>query len=158
MLPGPGTGAERGKFMKYKWPVILLSLACCMAPFGAIAEDSYAPGDSEKLFGTWANQKMLSIQKVVVFPGGFREYMKVTDTDPVREVTLTLESNWKDSAGNVWYKAMGSVTGGADRGWKFMELYKVSESGTKWELAFEPVFNFDPLVNALPREPKCAKY
>jgi hypothetical protein len=126
-----------------KTRMILLVLVA-MTPLIAWAQGKYVPKDNEELYGTWTNEKYVTIWKIIVFPGGYKEYYKGSDSDPYRVITLELASKWNDSDGNVWYKAFGSIVGGRDEGIKFQEIYKISESGTKWELTFFVVREFDP--------------
>jgi hypothetical protein len=130
--------------MKAAVVTLIVLVLSVQAAFVGSAQDKYVPRDDEEFYGTWINKNNPSVQKIAVFAGGYKEYSRVADAEPVRELTVELTSKWRDADGNVWYKALTSVTSGADKGVIRQELYEVSDSGKTWQIAFYPVFNYDP--------------
>ena len=137
--------------------IAVFAVFVALIQVGGWAQEKYVPKDNEELYGTWINEKM-SVSKIVVFPGGYREYLNVYDFEPARDITLEFASKWKDADGNVWFKAFGAITGGFNEGVKFQEIYKISESGTKWELAFNVVADFGPDQYPTRIDPKKSSY
>jgi hypothetical protein len=87
-------------------------------------------------YGTFMNKKM-PIQQVVRFPGGFKNYMVVSDTVPIDEGTEQILEQWKDSAGNSWYRTQAVQNKN-----KYLTLQRISRSGTLLELAVNEVADF----------------
>jgi hypothetical protein len=103
------------------------------------AQESIVAKVDEELYGTWANENsradVLAGQKVVVAADAMKIYCKVSDQAPGMEVSWDITSKWTDSEGNVWYKTLGTSTGGLYKGAKWQTLEKVSKSGLIWERA-----------------------
>ena len=114
-------------------------LLLAMIQIGGWAQEAVVPKGAEELFGTWANEKNLADvfhgQKVIVSADGMKIFCKVSDPDPRMIVTWEITGKWKDSEGNVWYKTLGTSTGGIYQGAKWQSLEKISKSGTVWERA-----------------------
>jgi hypothetical protein len=111
--------------------ILLLVLAAgCSAP-------KYVPKPNEELYGTWINAQT-SLPKVVNDAQGFRDYSHTTDADPIFSGSASITSRWTDSDGNVWYKVVGTYTGGTaigdSKGRIYTALYKLSKSATVMEL------------------------
>jgi hypothetical protein len=120
--------------------MILLSLI----PFVVNAQDKYVPKAKEESYGTWVNEKG-SLQKTVIFAGGFMNYILMADKVPTyNEGESKIEAKWIDSEGNVWYKSFGTITEGMGEGQKFQTLARVSKSGTVYERVTVIVDEFDP--------------
>jgi hypothetical protein len=79
----------------------------------------------------------MPFQEVVRFPGGFKDYVAVSDTVPVAEGTEQIIERWKDSQGNSWYK-----TQAVQNTSKYLTLQKISRSGTLLEFAANEVADF----------------
>jgi hypothetical protein len=103
------------------------------------AQESVIAKGEEEIYGTWANENnradVLHGQKVVVGPDAMRIFCKVSDPECGMEVSWDITSKWTDSEGNVWYKTLGTSTGGLYLGAKWQTLEKVSKSGKIWERA-----------------------
>jgi hypothetical protein len=97
-----------------------------------------APGlrHQDLFYGTFTNRNM-PIQEVVRFPGGFKDYAAVSDAVPVAQGTEQIVEQWKDSAGNSWYKTQAAQ----DRN-KYLTLQRINNSGTLLELAANEVADF----------------
>jgi hypothetical protein len=133
------------------FPIAVLLLSTMIQVRGWPQEPVIAKG-AEELFGTWVNEKnaadVFNGQKVVVAADGMKVYCKVSDPAPRMIVSWEITGKWKDSEGNVWYKTLGTSTGGIYQGAKWQSLEKISRSGTVWERAticievgrFDPAF------------------
>lgn len=121
---------------------IFMMLALLMV--SSCAPRKYVPKANEELYGTWINDRMAT-QKTVIFSGGFKDYLRISDTDPYEEGTEQIDTTWKDSNGTVWYKAFGTYTSGGEHpGLKYQWTRKISKSGTILEFMLNPVVEFDP--------------
>jgi hypothetical protein len=118
---------------------IVALLLASIVPIGGWSQEIVIPKGDEALYGTWANEKnlvdVLHGQKVIVSADGMKVFSKVSDPDPRMIVTWEITGKWKDSDGNVWYKTLGTSTGGVYQGAKWQSLEKISKSGTVWERA-----------------------
>ena len=126
---------------------------------------NYIPKANEELYATWTNEnaKSTDAQKSVKFPGGYKLYLRISDTKPFEEGTEQISEKWTDSEGNVWYKTNGTVTfgifGGHDyEGFKWQCLYKFNKSGTVQESTWVHVFDFSHDMYPLKIDPKEANY
>jgi len=128
-----------------------------------------APGKpKEEIYGTWTNDTSTNtyvimgghIQKEVITPDGFKQFLKIADTDRLQEGTAQIESKWIDSDGNIWYKRRITVTAGslADAGTKCQQLDRLSKSATVWESVFSIVGNWHPESYPTTIDPKTANY
>ena len=82
---------------------------------------------------TWINEKM-PIQKEVVTPDGWKQYLHVSDSVPLYEGTSKTISKWTDSEGNVWMKVLGSAKAPGDSHYEiFTALTKYSRNGAVME-------------------------
>jgi hypothetical protein len=119
-------------------PVAAL-LLLSMIQVGGWAQENFVPKGDEELYGTWANEKnnvdVFHGQKVVVAADGMDIYCRVSDPAPGMEVSWEISSKWTDSEGNVWYKTLGTSTGGVYKGANWQALEKINKSGTVWERA-----------------------
>jgi hypothetical protein len=80
-------------------------------------------------FGTWTNEKM-AIQKDVVTPDGWKQYLHMSDSVPLYEGTAKITRKWKDSEGNTWMKVLSSGKAPGDSKYEiFAVLEKYSKSG-----------------------------
>jgi hypothetical protein len=108
---------------------------------------NYVPSPNEELYGTWTNEQnsgdIYHPQKMVVTPDRYTLYYKISDSVPCMDNTWRIVSKWTDSEGNVWYKIFGGGIGNWE-GHNWLELDKLSKSGTVWERALSPVRDFDP--------------
>jgi hypothetical protein len=93
-------------------------------------------GPQDLFYGTFTNANM-PIQEVVRFPGGFKNFMIVSDTVPRSEGTERIVEQWKDSAGNSWYR-----TQAVQNRSKYLTLQRISRSGTVLEFAVNEVADF----------------
>ena len=125
----------------------ILLFGAALILLGACAAGKYVAKANEELYGTWTNEKnsgdKYHPQKVVVTPDGYTGYSKISDSVPLFDWRLKIDSKWKDSDGNIWYKVLGTGAG-AYEGEKSQELYKLSESGTVMERAFKIVVEYSP--------------
>ena len=103
----------------------------------------YVPTANEELYGTWINKDnyggTLRPQKEVITANGVKKYSQMADSVPFEEYTKVIDSRWKDSEGNIWYKTSGVVTAGSYKGLIWQGLDKLSKSGTVWESVFNSV-------------------
>ena len=108
-------------------------------------------------YGKWINEGAnvaQRTQKQVNFPGGYKNFLTISDIKPFEESTVQIAEKWIDSEGNVWYKIRATVTIGVDplppykgydySGWKFQNLQRISKSGTVLETMWVHVPEFDP--------------
>ena len=72
---------------------------------------NYIAKSNEELYGTWTNENAQP-QEMVKFPGGYKTYDKISDSNPYEEGTEQIAEKSTDSEGNVWYKTFGTVTFG----------------------------------------------
>jgi hypothetical protein len=115
-----------------------------MIPLGVLAQGKYVPKTNEECYGTWTNEKG-SLQKVVIFAGGWMNYTLISDTTPTyNEGTEQIETKWIDSESNIWYKFFGTITEGMGEGQKFQTLARISKSGTVYERVTAIVDEFNP--------------
>jgi hypothetical protein len=128
------------------------------------AQESVVAKAEEELYGTWANENnnadVLHGQKAVVTADGMKIYCKVSDPEPGMEVSWDISSKWTDSEGNVWYKTLGTGTGGLYKGANWQALEKVSKSGLIWERAMNllELGRFNPAFYPRTIDPKGAYY
>jgi hypothetical protein len=108
----------------------------------SLAQEKYIPTADEEIYGTWTNKDHFP-QKVVTGPDGYKAYNFMSDSAPIEEGTVTIDSKWTDQDGNVWYKTFGTVTYGTYKGSTYQELHKLSKSGTVSETV-DAFGDFDP--------------
>lgn len=130
--------------MKYRGSLLFscMILLSVMLLGGYCYAQDYVPSAKEELYGTWTNEKQ-SPQKTVNFTNGFKDFALLSDSVPVSEGTEKITSKWKDSQGNIWYKTLGTGTGGESKGYKWQTLQKLSKSGKMRELVDVLVGEFD---------------
>jgi hypothetical protein len=109
-------------------PPILLSLIL----LAGCGPRKYTPNPNEEIYGTWTNGKM-SAQKMVNTADGWKQYLKIEDTQPYSEWKGTIASKWTDKEGNIWYRFFGTITAGPYAGFTYTELDKLNRSATVWE-------------------------
>ena len=107
----------------------------------AVGPGKYVPKPNEELYGTWINES-IRYQKLVVFAGGFKEYLSVADAEQDWETTEQISAKWKDGDGNIWYKTFDLYTIGQLKGTKMQYLWKIS-SGSQIERRGEAVKDFN---------------
>jgi hypothetical protein len=110
---------------------------------GGWSQEQYVAKADDVFYGTWANEHML-IQKSVSFLGGFKNYLRISDADPLYEGEQQIVERWTDSEGNIWFKTFGTVTKGVLKGSKFQQLLRLDKSGNVRENMWRPVSEFDP--------------
>jgi hypothetical protein len=120
------TGKEKPRRRKYMKPLMMLIgatvvlLAFIQAQ--SLAQEKYVPTADEEIYGTWTNKDHFP-QKVVTGPDGYKAYNFMSDSAPIEEGTVTIDSKWTDQDGNVWYKTFGTVTYGTYKGSTYQELH-----------------------------------
>jgi hypothetical protein len=107
-----------------------------------MAQEKYLPTADEEIYGAWTNEDHLP-QEIVNSPEGYKAYNFKTDSTPIEEGSLSIDSKWMDSEGNIWYRRFGAVTFGTYKGTTFQTLDKLSKSGTVWEEVLA-LGEFDP--------------
>lgn len=90
----------------------------------------------DPFYGTFASEAM-SPEKWVTFPGGFKNYVLMSDRLPIDEGTERIVARWTDSEGNLWYRTQ--VTVGKRR---LLTLVKLSKLGTMREFTANEVADF----------------
>jgi len=116
------------------------------------AQERYVPKADEELYGTWTNERYTGIasyqsQKCVVTADAYQCYAKLSDSLPQEEGTAQIDSKWTDAAGNIWYRAFGTIRTGWWMGYKFQMLIELTKSATVWEstwVLLSPGEGFDP--------------
>jgi len=128
------------------------------------AQESVIVKGEEEIYGTWVNADnradVLHGQKVVVGPDAMRIFCIVSDLECGMEVSWDSTSKWTDSEGNVWYKTLGTSTGGLYLGARWQTLEKVSKSGMTWERAMNllEMGRFNPAFYPRAMDPKGIYY
>jgi hypothetical protein len=130
--------------MKYgKLLLVLSGVLLALNQVGGWPQQKLVVKADDTYFGTWIN-KGLDIQKSVNFPGGYKDYSKISDRKSYAEGTEQIAKKWTDSDGNIWYHAYGTITSGVYAGFQFLNLMKFSKSGTVREQIWaQALGNFD---------------
>lgn len=117
--------------------VFLVLLASCATG----SRSSFKKAFDEEIVGTWANRDYDKGEKgfeegppyakmIVKHDKTFEAYNNVSSKDfAIGEITIT--DRWTDSEGNIMYKTICDFVV-----WKTYELWKISNSGTNWELVW----------------------
>ena len=102
-----------------------------------IADDISTTECMKMLTGTWVNEKYKNLYKDDIWinnpDGTYERYREKTDENPWVTGTLEIKETWKDSEGNIWYKAIRTELGG---GHTLYELGVFENSGTIWKSQF----------------------
>jgi hypothetical protein len=134
-------------------PVILLAVTLFA---GYCYGQNYVSKPNEECYGTWINETAYSTQpqKAETFPEGYKNWDKLSDTNPFEEGTEQITEKWTDSVSNVWYKSLVTITFGITpssvykgfdyKAWKCQVLQKISKSSTVREWMWVHVSEFDP--------------
>jgi hypothetical protein len=134
---------------------IVVVFALVLILLGGCAPGKYIPKASEECYGTWINEKGYP-QKVVLFAGGFKQYVNIADTVATySEGTNEMENKWQDAEGNIWYRFLVTDLPGGE---KFQALGRVSNSGKVYERVYAQVAEFNPKNYPTRIDPKSYTY
>lgn len=123
--------------------LLVLGILLALNQIGGWSQEKDIAHADDVFYGTWTNEHML-IQKLVSLPGAFKNYLRISDADPLYEGEQEIVERWTDSEGNIWYKTCGTVTTGALKGFKFQQLLRFDKSGDVRENTWRPVSEFGP--------------
>ena len=119
---------------------IRLIVIACILVFTAsllFAEEHSIKECMKMLTGTWVNEKYKDLYKDDIWinnpDGTYVRYRKKTDENPWETGTFEIKETWKDSEGNIWYKAIRTELEG---GHTLYELGVFENSGTIWQSQF----------------------
>ena len=129
---------------------MISSLLLFIITLGATAQDKYVPKTDEEIYGTWilTNLNQTELQKIVLSAKGMDRFSLLSNAIPYDNATYEIDVKWTDSEGNIWYKAHGIQTSGIYKGYTYVELDKLSKSGTVWEGQFT-LTGFNTKVDAM---------
>ena len=103
-----------------------------------IADDISTTECMKMLTGTWVNEKYKNLYKDDIWinnpDGTYERYREKTDENPWVTGPFEIKETWKDSEGNIWYKATRIELG--DEGHTLYELGVFENSGTIWKFQF----------------------
>jgi len=89
------------------------------------------------LTGTWSNEKYTNAAKSDIWINNpdatYETYREKTDESPWVTWTFEIKETWKDSEGNIWYKAARTELGVEHT---LYELGVFENSGTIWKFQF----------------------
>ena len=134
----------RGRRMKVR--TLILCVILLIAVFiiiGSCATNRKVVMSEEEiqgiLVGTWTNSeynKVLNHGKYVIHPDGGRDlyFTEESDVPACTMLQYTFDDVWKDSRGNMWYRARWIAT--CDKQNEYYELGKLDRSHAVWELVF----------------------
>jgi hypothetical protein len=101
----------------------------------------------EVLYGTWTNPSPKigcpNIQKVVVSPGRWEDYYKISDQDPCATGTLEVTAKWKGEDGSTWYRTRTTVMTGQMKGAFYQTLERIDPTGETRETGINYLMKFD---------------
>ena len=119
---------------------IRLIVIACILVFTAsllFAEEYSIKECMKMLTGTWVNEKYKYAMKDDMWinnpDGTYESYREKTDENPWVTGTFEIKETWKDSEGNIWYKATRTVVGGEHT---LYELGIFENSGNIWKFQF----------------------
>ncbi len=113
--------------------MLAVVLAAALVLVGC-GQKKYVAKPDEERYGTWINDAMPP-QRIVNAQGTWKEYLKSSDDRAYVEGTEEITGKWTDSAGNIWYKTLGTITGGTSgyHDLTVVKLEKLSKSATVLE-------------------------
>ncbi len=118
----------------------LIVIACILLLTASLlfAEEYSIKECIKMLTGTWVNEKYKNNWKADIRinnpDGTYERYREKTDENPWVTGPFEIKETWKDSEGNIWYKATRIELG--DEGHTLYELGVFENSGTIWKFQF----------------------
>jgi hypothetical protein len=121
--------------------VFIVVLAGC-----ATSNKAYKKAFKEEMVGTWVNTDYDNMNskwaKVVIKQYGMFEGYNEAQATEFWKANISITDRWTDSEGNIFYKTIHAPIAGE----KWYELWKLSNSGTVWELVWD-VFEYPTDIN-----------
>ncbi len=111
----------------------------------------------------WINQgspkRFFYWQEEVLTPNRYEQYYRTSSRAPSSWSTLSIDSKWTDSEGNIWYRCYQTFKGGCSKGMEIQVLRKLNKSATVLESVFSVVIaGFDPRNYPAKIDPKEPTY
>ena len=117
----------------------LIVIACILLlTVSLLFAEEYSIKECMKMLtGTWVNEKYKHIRKDPIWinnpDGTYERYREKTDENPWVTGPFEIKETWKDSEGNIWYKATRTELGSESTSY---ELGVFENSGTIWKSQF----------------------
>jgi hypothetical protein len=96
---------------------------------GGWSQEKLSLPSDDVYFGTWINEGLVT-QKAYNFPGGYKDYIKISNTKTYSTGIEEIAKKWTDSDGNVFYHSFSTIMSGPNAGYRIQNLMKFSKSGT----------------------------
>lgn len=134
--------------MATRFPALLVvAVVLCLLALCGCGPKRVVLQPDEVMYGTWTNPAPKigspNYQKLVVSPGRWESYYKITDQDPCSTGTFEVTKKWKSEDGSTWYRTRSTVVTGQDKGAFYQSLERFDPTGQTYEFGMNYLMKFD---------------